>query len=71
MEGFYSDSITKYTDPLWVANCPDCGRSHWAVMKIHICPNCGSINLTCTNPTVECRLNERKVSDGRFTKSIT
>lgn len=60
MEGYYSDGITKYTDPLWVATCYDCNRSHWAVMKLHTCPDCGSINMLCTNPVVEQRLREKK-----------
>ena len=70
MKGFYSDGITKYSDPLWVAVCLDCGRSHWAVMRIHNCPSCGSINLSCTNLTVEQRLEEREVNDERITACI-
>lgn len=61
MEGYYSDGITKYTDPLWVAVCPECGHNHWSVMKIGTCPNCGFMNLQCTNSSVEKRLIERGI----------
>ena len=47
---YYSDGITKTTDPLWIIKCPKCGHAGWSVIKVNKCKVCKSTNILCTNP---------------------
>lgn len=50
-ETYYSDGITKTTDPFWTIKCLDCGHAGWSVLKPRKCYSCNSANITCSNPT--------------------
>lgn len=39
---YYSDGITKITDPFWVSICSDCGRIFMSCECTCPCPDCGS-----------------------------
>ncbi len=53
MEGYYSDGITKFTDPFWILECHDCNKKNWLIMHSPSCPVCGSTHIKCTNRRVE------------------
>lgn len=50
---YYSDGITKITDPLWTVQCPECGKSGWALTMTGKCQNCGSTSAVFTNPNIK------------------
>lgn len=58
-EGYYSDGITRYTDPLWTVKCNDCKAIYWSVIYHSICSKCKSQNIISTNKVIE----ERRKSD--------
>ena len=39
---FYSDGITKVTDPFWRSTCKKCGYVFLACLATAPCPKCGS-----------------------------
>lgn len=39
---FYSDGITKVTDPFWNQICKSCGHNFQSCTAIVACPKCGS-----------------------------
>lgn len=39
---FYSDGITKVTDPFWRSTCKKCGHTFLACLSTAVCPECGS-----------------------------
>lgn len=46
-KGFYSDGITKITDPFWEICCTSCGHETWSVTYKSKCSKCGG-KVTCT-----------------------
>lgn len=63
MNGYYSDGITKYTDPLWTIKCNCCGHITWGVIYVEKCSKCGSNDIECKNRNIQVERNERnKVS---------
>ena len=38
---FYSDGITKVTDPFWCIVCAECGHKFLSCTCFAKCPNCG------------------------------
>jgi hypothetical protein len=49
---FYSDGITKVTDPFWNYICEE-GHSGWSLIKMDYCPECQSKAVTFTNPNIK------------------
>lgn len=52
-KGYYSDGITKFTDPFWTVKCNTCGTEHWSLTYIDYCPECYSKDIACTNPKIK------------------
>lgn len=40
---YYSDGITKVTDPFWVNTCCRCGHIFMSCLSTGKCPICGSL----------------------------
>lgn len=38
---YYSDGITKITDPFWRSTCQDCGKVYMSCICNSVCPDCG------------------------------
>ena len=38
---YYSDVITKITDPFWRNTCQGCGKVYMSCEATSTCPNCG------------------------------
>lgn len=41
---YYSDGITRVTDPFWKMKCSQCGHIFWSCLCTAKCPLCGSMN---------------------------
>lgn len=40
---FYTDGITRVTDPFWKLTCKKCGELFMSCICIAKCPRCGSV----------------------------
>ena len=47
-DGYYSDGVTRFTDPFWRNLCYECGNTYWSVMISKQCPVCQSSNILNT-----------------------
>jgi hypothetical protein len=50
---YYSDGITKITDPFWVVKCFTCGYEGWNLIHTDSCTECGSEDISCTNAAIK------------------
>lgn len=41
---FYSDGITRITDPFWKLTCNQCGKCFVSCICISKCPQCGAVD---------------------------
>ena len=57
--GYYSDGVTRYTDPFYRGTCSMCGYEFWSVLKSSKCPQCGGT-------VYEDKGNEEKPIDAIF-----
>ncbi|BBF41973.1 hypothetical protein lbkm_0653 [Lachnospiraceae bacterium KM106-2] len=44
-EKYYSDGVTKYSDPFHKNLCMNCGHEYWTAMISDGCTRCGSKNI--------------------------
>lgn len=43
--GYYSDGVTKYTDPFYQCVCRVCFHRFWSVTITAACPSCGCADV--------------------------
>ncbi len=43
--GYYSDGVTKFTDPFYQCVCRGCLNRFWSVVITSPCPKCGGADV--------------------------
>ncbi len=60
---YYSDGVTRITDPFYLCICRKCIKAFWAISVDTVCPECGSDELFRTFDKEEFDRELKKLKD--------